>query len=143
MARIFAQVDYGNVALIIDQLRAENKRVVLKAVEALHALLRSDDCADICVRYGAVPALSACSRGRALDIKLVSLRIVNKLLKCEAVKVFVQKQLLDTKTVQASLKLVEQFPSEDADHDILAEVAEMLSLVVTQNESATNYMVQQ
>jgi hypothetical protein len=91
MSRIFAQVDYGNVGIILDCLNFENKRVVLRTVEALHALLKSPDCADMCVRYGAVPALSACSKGRALDIKLVSLKIVNRLLKCESVRVHVQQ----------------------------------------------------
>jgi hypothetical protein len=40
------------------------------------------------------------------------------------------------------LKLVEDFPNEDTDHEIFVQVAELLSLAVIQNEPISNYLLQ-
>jgi len=57
MGRNFCLVDYGIAEVILSQLGAENKRVVMRTVEAVFALIKNDDCADMCIRYGAVPLL--------------------------------------------------------------------------------------
>lgn len=103
MARNFAQVDIGNVELILSLMGSENKKVVFRAVETILALLKNEECIDFCVRYGAISALSQCVRGRDVDIKRVSLQIVNRMLRYPSVRATVQRQLVDTNSLQACL----------------------------------------
>ena len=73
IARSFVLVDYGSVSLVLNLAASENKRVVLKTVEALLALLKGDECTDMLVKFGAIQILKECSLSKSLDIKKISL----------------------------------------------------------------------
>lgn len=80
LARSFVQLDYGSVALVLNLTNSENSRVVLRALEAILALLKGEECCDMLVKLGAVEILKPSMMSKYHEIKKTSLQIVNKLL---------------------------------------------------------------
>jgi len=73
-------LDYGCVSLVLNLTNSESNRVVLRAVEAILALLKGEECCDITIKLGAVQILKQSIMSKYHETKKTSLQIINKLL---------------------------------------------------------------
>ena len=127
-------MDYGSVGLVLSLTNSESNRVVLRAVEVILALLKGEECCDMSIKLGAVSILKQSLMSKSLDIKKISLQIINKLLasKVDGIRFIVQSDLFENSVLHFCVKQLDQH-EEEGEEEIFEEVLEIISNSVVTN----------